>query len=362
MMRRFVGWAATLVIVAVLLVLVGCGGGGESTGTATGDTGQMKFTVVFPPLPQGVQPAVIYGATNSITIDILETLAGPNVVPQVILNRPAPEGGQVTTTIEDIPVGQWFVLVQAWSLEGGAGKLVSRVWDTVTILIGQTTSKGMVMEGYPFSLQLNGPDTVLCDSFFDVFVTPLDADGNVLLGTYEYEWSSSNDNILTPDAGAGPSTAGGTTPTGSEVCSFYAVARGLANVQCRLIHMALDSVGLTQAEVSASKPVTVNPNVDEVTITPNAMEISSGDSDTAVATAKYNGVVVPDVDFTFTSSNPTCATTTKLSADTVQVNALKGGLAGILVTQPYTSAEALLEVTVPEGGLEVIISGRHATD
>jgi len=64
-MQRHLDWALALTALAALLVVAGCGGGTDEA-TATGG---LEFTVNFPPLPDAAKLAVIYEATNSITID-----------------------------------------------------------------------------------------------------------------------------------------------------------------------------------------------------------------------------------------------------------------------------------------------------
>ncbi len=353
-MQRHLYWALALVATAGLLIVAGCGGGGEGEAAATGG---LKFAVNFPPVPDGVEPAVIYQATNSITIDIVDSATGTNVVAQVVLNRPSPEGGQVTTTIEAIPIGEWLVKVQGWSLEDGLGNLLSRVFDTALILIGQTTTKTMVMEGYPYSIDLfASSNPVLVDEFTGVYATPRAVNGDILLASYQYEWSSSDQNIADLVTN-GPAAVNSALIEGSSQL-FIGIARGTCDIFCQLVHA--EPSGATtpqQADVVGTLALVVDPNIDEVIVSPDTMELYSGNHADATVTAKYGGSEVTNIEFSFASDNTGVATVTKTAANTCRVHAVSGGTATVTVTQPYTSASATIAVTVREGALQVIVSG-----
>ncbi|HCU34961.1 MAG TPA: hypothetical protein DGT21_05725 [Armatimonadetes bacterium] len=322
------------------------------------------MTVVFPPLPanaQAVTPAVIYPQTNSVTIEVLKPSDDAPLVPQTILNRPAPEGGSVTASITAIPAGAAKLRVKGWSGEDGEGNLVSRVAALTTILIGQKVTRSVVMDGYPTSLQLAATaNPVLVDLNSDITPTPIAADGTSLqMGDFTYQWESSDNAIAAPAGeGAAVETAGELPEPPTQ--RFVGISRGSCTSTCRVQYAELEPV---QVGTSADPPVVqqtmtlvVDPNVDTVTFNKSSMSLNSGQSDSAVATAWYKGVVVPNVNFSFQSSAPAVATVTKDTQTQCTVTGVKGGTATIRARQPYTSALATLAVTVPEGDLDVIIS------
>lgn len=337
-MRSWMMTALVLTCVVGSCILVGCGGGGG------GSTGAFKMTVEFPPLRgEQIQPAVIYEDTNSITVDIQNQSTGENVVNRVILNRPTPDGGKVTTTINGIPAGTWNVVVQGFSEENAGGKRLSKVTDTVTIEIGQTATKTVIMVGYPFSITLAASvNPFLVDETTIITATPKDAAGATLLGSYEYEWSSSNTGIAQVKG----------TPGSGDNQEFEGVARGNCNLKANLVHVNPEP---GQADVEGTIAVTVNPNIDEVIITPSTMNLASGAKDNATATAKYKGNEVTNINFTFASNKTSVATVSKTGDATCEVTAVAGGVATITASQPYTSSTGTLEVTCAEGNLDLII-------
>ena len=326
----------------ILLAAAGCGGGGDAHRAA--NTGNFSIAVVFPPLQEAeVRPAVIYTGTQSITVDILDQTTKQNVVPQKTLNSPSPLGGKVNATITPVPVGTWLLLVQGWEEQNGGGKLLSKVTDTVTINVGQTTTKTVTMDGYPFEITLFAtPNPVLVDETTEIIATPKAINGDTLLGNFEYEWGSSNDGI------AKVKTPGGTA-AGEE---FIGVSRGTCTVSATLQH---DDPDAGRPNVEGTLGLNVLPNVDEVIVEPSTMSLGSGESEDATATARYKGVVVTGVTFSFSSDKTSVATVASTSANTCQVNGIAGGTATITATQPYTAASGTIAVTVPEGELDLII-------
>ncbi len=342
-----------MVAAAGLLMLVGCGGGGDSATSGGG----LAVTVVFPPLPtagQAVSPAIIYPQTNSVTIDVLNPTDDSPLVPQTVLNRPQPEGGQVTASITAIPAGNAKLRVHGWSEEDGAGNLVSRVAALTTILIGQKVTANVVMDGYPTSLQLNATvNPVLVDGLTDITPTPISADGSsLLMGDFTYAWESSDETI----AAAAEDGALPDPPTKR----FVGIARGSCGITCRVQYAPVEPEGVQAAAdpptVQQTLTLVVNPNVDSVTFNKSTVMLNSGQSTTAVATAWYKGVVVPNVNFTFQSSATDVATVAKDSQTQCTIRAVKGGTATITASQAYTAANAMIAVVVPEGDLDVIIS------
>ncbi len=353
-MQRHLDWALALTALAALLVVAGCGGGTDEA-TATGG---LEFTVNFPPLPDAAKLAVIYEATNSITIDIAHSANGPNVVPRVVINRPSPQGGQVVVLIPRLPAGPCLVKVQGWALEDGKGNLLSRVFDTALIVGGRTTTKAMVMEGYPYTIDLVAePNPVRVDLWTTAYATPKAVNGETLLGTFAYQWWSTDESIAWPGAPALEAVnTTGVFGTGDQV--FYAAARGTCGLRCKLIHQAPDrDTDVEQADVIGAVALVVQPNIDEVTVSPDTIVVASGTNADATATAKYQGEAVTDIQFSFTSDHPEVATVTKTAAASCRVHAVRGGTATITATQPFTNATGTIAVTVPEGGLDVIING-----
>lgn len=330
----------TLVMVCGIgcCLLAGCGGGGSS------ESGAFKLTVDFPPARGGeMQPAVIYEDTNSITIDIVNPATGENVVPRVILNRPSAEGGTVTTTISAIPSGTWTVIVRGFSEADGGGKMLSQITDTVTIETGQTATKTLVMEGYPVTIILSATaNPVLVDQVATLTATPKAADGATLLGNFTYEWSSSAAAVADFNGAAG---------TG-DTQAFKGLTRGSCTLQATLVH---ENAEPNQEAVTGTLAFTVNPNVDEVIVTPQTMELASGASGNATAEAMYRGATVSDIEFTFASSKTAVATVAKTASNKCRVTAVAGGVATITVSQPYTAVTGKVEVTCPEGSLDLII-------
>lgn len=337
-MRSWLLAALILTCVVGSCILVGCGGGGSD------NSGAFRMTVVFPPERGGeIQTAVIYEDTNSITVDLQNQITGENVVPRVVLNRPTPAGGEVTTTINAIPAGAWNVVVQGFSEEDAAGKRLSKITDTVIIETGQTATKTVVMEGYPFTITLSASaNPILVDQATIITATPRAADGAILLGSYEYEWSSDDPGIAQVKSTAGS----------EDTQEFEGVARGDCNLKAKLVHVNPEP---GQADVEGTLPFTVNPNIDEVVITPDTMNLASGTSDTASVVAKYRGYPVTGIDFTFASNKTSVATVAKTGAAACEVTAVAGGVATITASQPYTSAQATLTVTCAEGDLDLII-------
>ena len=353
-MRNQLVLAIALIAIVGFSILAGCGGGGDAP---EAQTGSLAYSVTFPPLPDGVDTAVIYPATNSISIDVIDPADGKPVVDETMLNRPSPEGGKVTTTIASIPIGTWLVKVKGWSLEDADGNLISKVFDSAVIQGGKTTSKNMVMEGYPFAIDLFTEDSpVVVDELATIYATPKAINGDTLLGDYAYTWASSDTAIAAPYVETAGTAQIAPASDDSAEQVFIGVARGSCEVQCTLVHEA-DSVEPTQAPVVGVLPLVVNPNIDEVIVAPDTMALRSGTSENATATAKYKGNVVSDVDFSFTSGGTEVATVAKTDEDTCTVTGAGGGTTQITASQPYTSATGTIAVTVPEGGLDVIITG-----
>jgi hypothetical protein len=285
---------------------------------------------------------VIYPETNSITVDILDSVTREQIVSPTTLNRSGPGGGPVRTTISAIPVGTWLVRVTGWSELDSAGRLLSRVYDMVTIVIAQTTTKNVVMEGYPVSLAITAaPHPVLVDLTTELVTTPMAINGDVVLGTFAYEWASDDETITVLDAASTTDTA-----------IFRGVSRGSTNITCKLVH---DDPVPGQPEVAREFDLRVNPNVDDVVVTPDTLILLSGKSATATATASYKTVSVV-VEFSFASSDTSVATVTKLGDNQCRIDAIKAGEASITVSQPYTGTSAKIDVTVPEGTLDAIIT------
>ena len=344
MMYRYTMMLPLMVLAAlgVGLLAVGCGGGGEgSSGGAP--TGSLQFSVRFPPSPQEVRPAVIYPETNSIVVDILDSVTREQIVPSTTLNRSGPGGGPVRATISTIPVGTWLVRVSGFDELDGAGYLLSRVYDMVTIVIAQTTTKNVVMEGYPASLTMAAsPHPVMVDLTTEIVVTPMTVSEDIVLGTFAYEWSSDDETIATLDAASTTDTA-----------VFKGVSRGTTDITCKLVH---DDPVPGQPEVARIFELKVDPNVDDVVVTPDTLILLSGKSATATAAASYKTVAVAPVEFSFESADTSVATVTKLGDNQCRIAAIKAGVASITVKQPYTEASATIAVTVPEGTLDVIIT------
>ena len=179
------------------------------------------------------------------------------------------------------------------------------------------------------------------------------------MGDFTYQWESSDNAIAAPAGGGAAVETAGELPE-PPTQQFVGVSRGSCTITCRVQYAELDPV---QVKTTADPPVVqqimtlvVNPNVDTVTLNKTAMTLNSGQTDTAVATAWYKGVVVPNIDFAFQSSAPAVATVAKDSQTQCTVTAVKGGTTTVTATQSYTAASAAVAVTVPEGDLDVIIS------
>ncbi len=355
MQKRYV--AIGIVLVFVMVVLAGCGGGGEE---AT-DSGGMKISVTFPPLPADVNPAVIYQPTNSITVAIVDPATTQPVVPRKVVNRPDPQGGQVTVVIEDIPAGTWMVKIAGWEDENAGGKMLSQAHDSVTISVGTTASKSIVMEGWPYELVLQAnQNPILVDTTTQLFVTPLDVDGNTLLGDFVYSFSSSDASVCSvslPVTASSVEVAPAQDATGDAI--LEGIARGLAIITAELVQTDLQpsGVGTAQAAVTGTIDMTVHPNVDEVVVTPSSCEIKIDETVTLTAEAKYNGNTVPNIDFSFSSADSTIVSVSKTGQNTAEMTGVSGGIIGVAATQPYTRASATCQVTVPYGNMNVIISG-----
>jgi len=345
--------AVALIAIAGFSILAGCGGGSD---TPQAQTGSLTYSVTFLPLPDAVETAVIYPATDSISIDIVDPADGEPVVARTMLNRPSPEGGRVTTTITEIPIGTQLIKVKGWSFENAGGNLISRVFDTALIQAGKTTSKNMIMQGYPFSIDLFTDDSpVLVDELAAVYATPKAINGDTLLGDYTYTWASSDTTIAAPYVGAAAMAQIASAECDSAEQVFIGVARGNCELRCTLVHED-DHVEPMQVPVVGVLPLAVNPNVDEVIVDPASMELGTGISEDATATAKYKGNVVNDVEFSFISGDTGVATVVGTSQATCTVTGAGGGTTEITACQLYTSATDTIAVTVPEAGLDVIIS------
>ena len=358
MKRR--GVVAGVAVIFCLVLVLGCGGGGQQSAT---DTGGMEISVTFPPLQEGVQPAVIYGATNSISIDLLDPDTGNSVVPRTVINRPDAGGGEVTVSIEDIPAGEWLMLILGWDAEDASGKLVSDAKDMITINTGDTTEKSIVMEGWPYSLVVTAsPNPILVDGTAQIVVTPKDVEGNTLLRDFIYKFESSNTGVCTV-VGAGSSTTTSsisTAATSDPHATATGVARGQATITATLEAEASTSsanVDTAQDPVTGSVDITVNPNVDEVVVDPATCTVNIGETVQITAEARYQGNVVSDIDFSFSSADSSVASVSKTGQNTADITGESGGQIDVTAAQPYTSASDTCQVTVPYGNANVAISG-----
>lgn len=354
MEKRYV--AVGIALVFCMLVLAGCGGGGEEAV----NEGGMQISVTFPPLPADVNPAVIYEPTNSITVDIIDPATAEPVVPRTVVNRPDPQGGEVTVMIEDIPAGTWMVKIAGWENENGGGKMLSRAHDSVTISVGTTATKSIVMEGWPYELILAAnQNPILVDSTTALYVTPRDVDGNTLLGDFMYNFSSSDSAVCTVAPVIVPSNAE-VTPAAEETkdAVLEGMSRGVATITAELVQEGsqTSAVQTAQAPVTGTLDMIVHPNVDEVVVTPSSCQMKIDESITLTAEAKYKGNTVPDIDFSFSSADSTIVSVTKTGENTAEMTGISGGTSGVEAAQPYTRASAKCEVTVPYGNMNVIIS------
>ncbi|MFP3904590.1 MAG: hypothetical protein ACLFWB_10155, partial [Armatimonadota bacterium] len=339
--------------------VAGCGGGSEDQVAA--DTGKMQISVRFPAVADGPQPAVIYADTNSITVDILASVGGEPVISRTTINRPDPQGGEVSVTIADIPVGDWILVVRGWELEDGGGKLLSTAQQMVTITTGTTTEKSIVMDGWPYELILTAStNPILVDQRAYLTVTAKDADGNTLLRNFAYTFESSNtgvctvtDDVLVP---AGTSVSPLSTDYDAQV---DAVARGQATITATLVGEVAEAsadVKTAEAPVTGSLEMIVDPNIDEVVVTPSTAELAIDETVTITAEARYKGGVVEDIVFDFASTDSAIVSVSQVGDDTAEITGESGGTATVTAAQPYTSASGTCEVTVPYGNLNVIIS------
>ncbi|MFP3904591.1 MAG: hypothetical protein ACLFWB_10160 [Armatimonadota bacterium] len=331
-----------LAVAAFLTVaLLGCAGGGKERAT---ETGTVKFSVTFPPLEESAQTATIYGATNSITVDLVDPEANEPVVTQTVINRPEPQSGEVTVLISDIPEGQWLLKTVGWEQEDGGGQALSRAEENVTVSGGATTDKSVIMDGWPYSLDLmQTPYWLLVDGTAQLTVTPRDVDSNTLLGNFSYTLSSSNPGCCTV------STSSKMADVGPAQEEADAVLTGVANGDATVTAKLLGGPDAAPA-VTGSMPVHVYDNIDEVVIDPASVTLKLGETATLTAIPKYKGEVCDDIApfvmWNFLTTGE-CTSIDFTGGQTAEVTAVaREGTDVITATQTLNSASADCLVTV----------------
>ncbi len=335
-----------MALVLLAVFLAGCGGGGGEQTVA--NVGGIRVTVDFPVVQTGAAPAVIHEQTNSITVQIVDTETGDPVRPATVINRPSPQGGEVSATILDVPEGNWLLVVSGWENEDGGGKMLSTASDMVTVTTGQTVEKSIVMQSWPYELALSvANNPILIDETAQLVVTPLDVDGNVILRNFVYSFSSNNPGICSVSANVGPldvrSSAGATTGD----ATLTAIARGKAVITATLEGETVESGSVSTAQTAVTGSITMDvwPNLDEVVMDPSSITIYTEEKLLITAQAKYQGNVVEDIDFNFVCQHPNL-TIIETTQNTVLVEAVSPGQALVEAHQPYTDAYGTSEVSV----------------
>ncbi|MFO7948349.1 MAG: hypothetical protein R6V19_16225 [Armatimonadota bacterium] len=318
MLWRYPHAGGIAVVVCLTALLLGCGGGGQETAI---DTGAVRFSATFPPLEDTVQPTTIYGDTNSITVDVVDPETNDPVVTQTVINRPDPQGGEVSVVISDIPAGQWLMKTVGWEQEDAGGQALSRAEESVTITTGGTTDKSVIMHGWPYSLDLEQtPYWVLVDTTAQVIVTPRDVESNTLLGNFSYTFSSSDPGVCEVSQAVEMTGAPTTPQAGADA---DAILTGVANGDATITVTLLGGPDAAPP-VTTPMPVHVYDNIDKVVIEPSEVILKFGESATLTAVAKYQGEVsddfLPNMMWNFTTTGE--FTTLSFSGNVAEVTAV----------------------------------------
>ncbi|MCE5219008.1 Ig-like domain-containing protein [bacterium] len=193
-MRKAIMVVLMFMIAAVLLVLSGCGGGSS----AVPGKGDLKITVTFPPQPEGVSPEAIPVATNSFRIRISDPVTGDPLAADVVISR----AGGVTQTVVIPGIRAGNTRLQAWAYTSldGTGEAIAQAQTTVVVVQGEEVTAHLVLAALPFRVEVTpSPLSLEKSKTGKLTATVYDVDGNIILGTFTFNWSSDNEGVAKVD-------------------------------------------------------------------------------------------------------------------------------------------------------------------
>ncbi len=201
MRRVFTGVVGALVVGA-LVMGAGCGSGGSGPAALVGEpgvgspqeTGSLHVAVRFPPC-SGVTPQGLPAAASSVRIIVIGI--GDQTVADVCLQRPAGNGGTVSTTITDVPAGDNIVTVAAYASADCSGTPVAFALETVTVVAGQTNTVTIVTQPTVITGTVDSSIVrITVGETADVQTQWFDIDGNEAMPV-GVTWSSSDETVAT---------------------------------------------------------------------------------------------------------------------------------------------------------------------
>ncbi len=193
-MRRASMVVLVVLTAAIFLVLSGCGGGSS----AVPGKGDLKITVTFPPQPGEVSPEAIPVATNSFRIRITDPVTGDPLAADVIVSR----AGGVTQTVVIPGIRTGNTRLQAWAYTSldGTGEAIARAETTVVVVQGEEVTAHLVLAALPFRVEVTpSPLSLEKTKTGKLTATVYDVDGNIILGTFTFTWSSDNEGVAEAD-------------------------------------------------------------------------------------------------------------------------------------------------------------------
>ena len=354
--KRTLGGSMVWGILALAL-LSGCGGGGgggHRDAAKTQGVGQVAVAVHFPQTSTGqVGTADLPQATRSVVIGIYDP-ADPNgrpLVPLVVIRR-QPGQDVVRATINGIPAGDVIVRVKAFDVDDpltASAVSIAEAETMVRVVAGRTTSVTLTTNRLATTLSIEGPDTVYLNRDASYVATAYDADGNIILGTLEPHFSSSNPSVLDVQ----------------ENGQARGVAVGDATVNCtarwngvRDLHGSLDVAVLwpppSRIDVSS-------PNSDPSA--PQHVVIDNGQNTSVTATVYDDqGNPVPNYPVTWQSSDDSVVTIDETDRNNLHTHS--AGVATITVTADngVDSCSTDIEVAVLPSDAELLAHLQQAQD
>jgi hypothetical protein len=181
-----------LVLAALGAAMVGCGGSGAGARGA----GTLAITVEFP--PRSAAPAAILAATNSFLIRVTDPATSAPLTPDKVVARSA--GDTQTVRISGLRPGGAKVEAFAYESNDATGEAIARASALLDVVAGVNTPVHLALGALPHHVGLTpAPLRLEKGTTAGLTANVYDADGNILLGTFAFDWATSASAVATVD-------------------------------------------------------------------------------------------------------------------------------------------------------------------